>query len=74
MMITIITPIIKNKTGDLSDNNNYRPLVLATIASKLFESLILSRVSIFLTACVNQFGYYNLDLKSIIQPKCLYFY
>ena len=56
-MITIITPIIKNKTGDLSDNNNYRPIALATIASKLFESLILSRVSTFLTTCVNQFGF-----------------
>ena len=46
MMITI-APIIKNKAGDLSDNNNYRPIALATIASKLFESLILSRVSTF---------------------------
>ena len=47
MMITIIAPIIKNKEGDLSYNNNYRPIALATIASKLFESLILSRVSTF---------------------------
>ena len=46
MMITIIALIIKNKAGDLSDNNN-RPIDLATIASKLFESLILSRISIF---------------------------
>ena len=57
MMITIIAPIIKNKAGDLSDNNNYRPIALATIASKLFESLILSRVSTFLSTCVNQFGF-----------------
>ena len=52
-MITIIAPIIKNKAGDLSDNNNYRPIALATIASKLFDSLILSRVSTFLSTCVN---------------------
>ena len=57
MMITIIAPIIKNKVGDLSDNNNYRPIALATILSKLFESLILSRVSTFLSTCVNQFGF-----------------
>ena len=37
------SPIIKNKAGDLSDNNNYRHIALATIASKLFES----RVSTF---------------------------
>ena len=56
-MITIRAPIIKNKAGDLSDNNNYRPIALATIASKLFESLILSRVSTFLSTCVNLFGF-----------------
>ena len=56
-MITIIAPIIKNKAGDLSNNNNYRPITLATIASKLFEYLILSRVSTFLAICVNQFGF-----------------
>ena len=54
--ITIIAPIIKNEAGDLSDNNNYRPIALATIASKLFESLILARVSTVLFTCVNQFG------------------
>ena len=41
MMVTVIAPIIKNKTGNLSDNNNYRPIALATVASKLFESLII---------------------------------
>ena len=38
MMTTIIAPINKDKYGDLSDNNNYRPIALATVASKLFES------------------------------------
>ena len=56
MMVTVIAPIIKNKAGDLSDNN-YRPIALATVASKLFESLILSRVSTLLTTCANQFGF-----------------
>jgi len=39
-MVTIIAPRIKNKAGDLSDNNDYRPVSL-TIASKLFEFLLL---------------------------------
>ena len=51
MMVTIIAPIIKNKSGDLSDNNNYRPIALATVDSKLFESLILPRVTPFLIIC-----------------------
>ena len=29
-----------NKCGNLSDRNNYRPIALATIMSKLFESVI----------------------------------
>ena len=47
----------KNEAGNLSDNNSYQPIALATIASKLFELLILSRVYTFLTTCVNQFGF-----------------
>ena len=54
MMTTIIAPIIKTKSGDLSDNNNYRPNALATVASKLFESLIVSRAIPFLITCDNQ--------------------
>jgi len=46
MMVTIIASIIKNKSGDLSDNNNHRP-------SNLFESLTLSRITIFLATCAN---------------------
>ena len=57
MMTTIIAPIIKNKSGDLSDNNNYNPIALATVASKLFESLILSRATLFLITYDNQFGF-----------------
>ena len=57
MMTTIIAHIIKNKSGDLSDNNNYRPIALATVGSKLFESLILSRATPFLITCDNQFGF-----------------
>ena len=53
MIATITAPIIKK----LSDNNNYRLIVLATVASKLFESLILSRATSFLTTRANQFGF-----------------
>ena len=37
MMVTVIAPIIKNKAGNLSDNINYRPIALATIASTPFD-------------------------------------
>ena len=38
-MKTSLVPIIKSKTCDSSDNNNYRPIALVTAASKLFEIL-----------------------------------
>ena len=48
MIETIIVPIVKNKCGNLSDSNNYRPIALATITSKLFESAILLKCEMFL--------------------------
>ena len=54
---TTIVPIIKNKAGDLSSGNNYRPIALANVISKVFESLILLRCEQFLTTADNQFGF-----------------
>ena len=47
----------KNKAGDLSSGNNYRPIALANVISKVFESLILLRCEQFLTTADNQFGF-----------------
>jgi len=66
MMITIIAPIIKNKSGDLSDNNNYRSIALATVDNKLFESLILSRATLLLTTCANQYGFKKLHSTGML--------
>ena len=33
---TIIIPLIKNKSGDTSNVNNYRPISLVTVTSKIF--------------------------------------
>ena len=38
-MKTALVPIIKSKTGDTSDKNNYRPIALVTAASKIFGNL-----------------------------------
>ena len=57
MIETTIVPIIKNKCGNLADSNNYRPIAIATIVSKLFESVILYKFEEFLYTCDNQFGF-----------------
>ena len=54
---TTIVPIIKNKADDISSGNNYRPIALANVILKVFESLILLRCEQFLTTADNQFGF-----------------
>ena len=38
---TVLVPIIKDKNGDISNKNNYRPIALSTIASKILEFVLL---------------------------------
>ena len=47
----------ENKYGNLSDSNNYRPIAIATIRSKLLESVLLLKCSDHLTKCNNLFGF-----------------
>ena len=57
MVETIIVPIVKNKCGNLCDSNNYKPIALATLISKLFESVRLLKCETFLETCSKQFGF-----------------
>ena len=56
-MKTALVPIIKNKTGDTSDKNNYRPIDLVTAASKIFEICILELLEMYLITHDHQFGF-----------------
>ena len=56
-MKTALVPIIKNKTGDTSDKNNYRPIALVTAASKIFEICILEVLEMYLITHDHQFGF-----------------
>ncbi|CAH2100477.1 unnamed protein product [Euphydryas editha] len=40
MMMTLVVPIVKNRTGDVADRSNYRPISLATIIAKVLDSLL----------------------------------
>ena len=54
---TILVPIYKNNKSNIHDKNNYRPIALATLTSKLFEYFILQQISPLLTTSSNQFGF-----------------
>ena len=56
-MKTALIPIIKNKTGDTSDKNNYRPIALVTAASKNFEICILEVLEMYLITHDHQFRF-----------------
>ena len=56
-----IVPIVNNKSYNITDSNNYRPIALATIVSKLLDSVLLLKCEYYLTNYL-----INLDLKQHI--------
>lgn len=56
-MRTIVVPIIKNKTGDTSDVNNYRPISLATVIAKVLDSLLGQQLDKHVSLRDAQFGF-----------------
>ena len=54
---TLLVPIVKNKNKIVQDTNNYRPIALATVISKLLERYILHRILPSLHTSQNQFGF-----------------
>ena len=52
-----LIPVAKDLGGDLSSSNNYRPIALASIMSKVFELVLLGRMKNFIHTSDNQFGF-----------------
>ena len=57
LMTVVLIPIIKNKCGNISSKDNYRPIALASVVSKLLEVIVLNRLENILTTNANQFGF-----------------
>ena len=41
MINSVIVPLVKNKSGDLTDKNNYRPIALSSIAYLRYLNILL---------------------------------
>ena len=84
-MITMIVPILKNKNGDMTSKNNYRPIAIATAMSKILEICVQMKLEDYLWTTDNQFAYktgHSTDmcvfvLKEIViiiintEPRCM---
>ena len=72
-MKTAIVPIIKCKTGNFSDKNNYRPIAVVTAYSKIFELCLLDIIEVYLDTHDYQFGFKKTALNRrvhIYVKKC----
>lgn len=57
MLLVHLISLIKNKLKDSTDPSNYRAIAITTIFSKLFESLLLSKLQSFLSTAIKQFDF-----------------
>ncbi len=57
MISVILVPVIKDKTGKINCNDNYRPIALASVLSKVLETILLSRIEKYLLINDNQYGF-----------------
>ena len=56
-MQSVIIPLVKCKSGNLTNVNNYRAIAISTAISKLFESIIADQYTSISDADKYQFGF-----------------
>lgn len=59
MLSVLLVPVIKDKTCKVSSIDNYRPIALASILSKVLEGILLDRLQEYVVTADNQFGFKN---------------
>ena len=57
MMSVCLIPVIKDKRAKINNKDNYRPVAIASIVSKVLEMVLLDRLSEYLDTNSNQFGF-----------------
>ena len=55
----VLSPIVKDKTGRFTEKDNYRPIAVASVSSKILGRTILNRCSETLITGHHQFGFKN---------------
>ena len=57
MLSVMLVPVIKDKAGKISSKDNYRPIALTSVISKLVEVIMLDRIEMYMITNPNQFGF-----------------
>ncbi len=57
MLAVVLVPVVKDKTGKISSLENYRPIALASVLSKVLEQILLDRLQQYIVTTDNQFGF-----------------
>ena len=57
LLSILLVPVIKDKAGNVGCLDNYRPIALASILSKVMERILIDRVSGYISSLDNQFGF-----------------
>ena len=57
LVFSLLTPLVKDKGGSLTDPSNYRAIALSTSLSKVLELILLERLQPFLHTSDAQFGF-----------------
>ena len=58
MLSVVLVPVINDKAGKIiSSKDNYRPIALASVISKLVELIMLDRIEMYMNTNPNQFGF-----------------
>ena len=57
MLSVVLVPVIKDKVGKINSSDNYRPIALASVLSKILEIVLLDRIKKYVWTTDNQFGF-----------------
>ena len=57
LMDSLIVPLLKDKKGDITDKDNYRPIAITCVISKILESVLLEKHKDYFNTSFHQFGY-----------------
>lgn len=77
LMSTIVIPLIKDKKGDITDHNNYRPIALTCVSSKILELILLNKYKDCFYTNDSQFGFkakHSTDLCTFVLKEIIDFY